>query len=245
MTQQLNNSNRRLNVSDGERLASLVGGGGLLLYATRRPSRRLLSAALGAGLLLRGLTGHSRLYTTMGVNTADTAPDGIRIEKTLTITRSPDEAYQFWRQLENLPRFMTHLESVQSLSGDRSYWTVKTPVGPPLTWEAQLTADRPGELIAWETLPKSAVQHKGRVRFTAAPAGRGTEVTVTLAYEPPGGAAGAAFAPLMNVVTAQHVKEEMRRFKAMIETGETPTVAGQPAGERPVFPLGVNVLGLT
>lgn len=248
---QTETNHNQTNVSTIGRWASVLGGGTLLLIAIRRRSRsRLIPAAVGAGLLYQGVTGHSRLYQAIGVNTADQAAGSIRVQKTVTVLRAPAEAYQFWRQLENLPRFMTHLESVEPLGNGRSRWVVRMPgdetsFGLPLTWEAQITVDQPNEMIAWETLPGSEVQHSGIVRFRPAPRDRGTEVTVILSYDPPGGVVGDALARLLNVVTEQQIKEEIRRFKAVLEAGETATIEGQPAGERSTFPLGVNIVGIT
>jgi uncharacterized membrane protein len=227
-TQRANNS---INLSVQERAVSLFGGGALLLYALKRRSvGGLIPALLGAGLFYRAATGHSRLYKMLAINTANNRPQGITVHKAVTVNRPMDEVYRFWRHLENLPHFMEHLQSVQALDDRRSHWVVKTPPGITIEWDAEIMEDRPNQVIAWRTLPGSAVQHIGLVRFAPAPNGWGTEVVVMLKYDPPGGPAGEIFAHLLNVVTAQQIKEEIRRFKRMMEAGEVPTVAGQPAG---------------
>lgn len=145
---------------------------------------------------------------------------GVEVHKTLTVNRSPDEAYRLWRDLEGLPRFMRHLESVH-VTGDRtSRWVAKGPAGTRIEWDAELIEDRPGELIAWRSLPDSEVANAGTVRFTPAPGGRGTEVHVDLRYAPPAGKAGAMVAKLFGREPAQEIDGDLRRFKQVLETGE-------------------------
>lgn len=159
----------------------------------------------------------------------------VRVEHTLTINRSPEECYRLWRSSEALPRFMKHVESVQSLDERRQHWVVKGPGGTKVEWDAEITRDEPGTLIAWQSLPDSEVRNSGAIRFLPAPGGRGTFVSVTMQYEPPGGALGKTVAMLMGEDPQVTVKEDMRRFKALLETGEVPTTEGQTHGPRPLW----------
>lgn len=145
---------------------------------------------------------------------------GIEIHKTVTVNRSAEEAYRLWRDLEGLPRFMRHLESVRLLGDGRSHWIAKGPAGTSFEWDAELIADRPNELIAWRSLPDAEVANAGSVQFTAAPGGRGTEVHVELRYAPPAGRAGALVAKLFGREPSQEVDGDLRRFKQVLETGE-------------------------
>ncbi len=147
----------------------------------------------------------------------------------VTISRPPEELYRFWRDFENLPRIMKHVESVQS-SGKRSHWVVRGPAGTTVEWDAELTEDRPNEVIAWRSVEGSAVDHEGSVRFAPAPGDRGTIVHVELHYRPPGGMAGAAVAALFGEDPNQSMQRDLRRFKQVMETGEIITTEGQPAG---------------
>ncbi|HSM55070.1 MAG TPA: SRPBCC family protein [Candidatus Sulfomarinibacteraceae bacterium] len=221
----------RQNVGDSERLLSLAGGGALLVAGLRQGRGvGLLLAPVGVALLYRGLTGRSRLYEQLEMDTSEEGSRGIEVRKSVTVNKEPMEVYEFWRELENLPRFMNHLEAVEKVGEGRSCWRVKMAPGPAIEWEAELTEDRPGEVIGWQTLPGSDVAHRGEVHFARAPGNRGTEVTVHMQYRPPAGAAGELFARLANAVTAQEIKEEIRNFKRLLEAGELPTVEGQPAG---------------
>jgi uncharacterized membrane protein len=148
------------------------------------------------------------------------AVHGVHVVKSLTIARSPQELYRFWRQLDNLPRFMAHLESVEVVDDRRSIWKVKGPAGATVEWEAEITSDVPNELIAWRSLPGADVANAGMVQFTRAPGTRGTEVLVELRYDPPAGAIGRGLAALFGREPAQQVAGDLRRFKQVIETGE-------------------------
>lgn len=147
----------------------------------------------------------------------------------LTVGREPDEVYRFWRHFPNLPRFMKHVESV---SGDtrRLHWVVRAPADRTVEWDAEVTEDRPNELIAWRSLEGADVDNAGIVRFDRAPGGRGTRVSVALRYEPPAGALGAVIATLFGEEPQWQVKDDLRRLKQVMEVGEVITTEGQSAG---------------
>lgn len=161
----------------------------------------------------------------------DSAAEGgaLRVKAAVTISRSPEDLYRYWRQLETLPRFMKHLESVQVLDDRRSHWVAKGPAGTTLEWDADITEDRPNEVIAWRSIQGSDVNHAGSVRFAPAPGDRGTFVMVEMQYRPPGGMLGAAVATLFGEEPNQSVQMDLRRFKQVMETGEIITTEGQPA----------------
>lgn len=154
----------------------------------------------------------------------------IDVRKAATIGRPRSEIYAYWRQFENLPRFMDHLESVTERGDGVSHWVAKAPAGATVEWDAKVTEERDGEVIAWRSLDGAQIPNTGEVRFVDAPAGRGTEVHVHLSYDPPAGAIGAAFAKLFGEEPDQQVREDLRRFKRVMETGEIPTTEGQPSG---------------
>jgi len=147
--------------------------------------------------------------------------------------------------LENLPRFMESLESVRTLDEQRSHWVAKGPMATRLEWTSQITADRPGEEIAWRTLDDSGAAHAGSVRFEAAPGNRGTIVRVSLHYSPLGGSLGAGLVKLLGHDPQSRIREDLRRFKRVMETGEIPTTRGQPAGRRSVLGRVTQQWGLT
>lgn len=145
---------------------------------------------------------------------------GIHAKSSCIINKSPDEVYRFWRNFENLPRFMKHLESVQDLGAGRSRWTAKAPAGSTVSWEAEIVADVPGEVITWRSLQESDVDNAGAVRFERAPGNRGTIVRVNIEYKPFAGAVGAAVAKLFGEEPEQQFDDDLRRFKQVLEVGE-------------------------
>ena len=145
---------------------------------------------------------------------------GVHVVQAITINRPRSEVYGFWHNFTNLPRFMEHLESVEILDQRRSHWKAKAPVGTSVEWDAEITEDRPNELIAWRALAEAEVPNSGQVRFQDAPGGRGTEVVVELKYEPPGGRLGAFVAKLFGEEPNQQVKADLRRLKQVLEIGE-------------------------
>lgn len=142
----------------------------------------------------------------------------IHVVKGISINRPPETVYQFWRKLENLPRFMAHLESVRE-DEQGSVWRACGPLGTTIEWRAEITLDRPNEAIAWRSLEGTSVPSRGVVRFKPGPAGKGTELTVELKYDPPAGALGAAIAKLFGEEPAQQIAGDLRRLKQVLETG--------------------------
>ena len=138
----------------------------------------------------------------------------------VTIKRTPQEVYRFWRDFTNLPRFMSHLQSVELIDQDRSRWTAVGPGGASVGWLAQITNDQPDKLISWRSLPGSDVEHSGSVRFDHAPAGRGTEVRVALVYNPPAGLLGVEIAKVLGREPGEQIKGDLYRLKQVLETGE-------------------------
>ncbi len=153
--------------------------------------------------------------------------DGIRVEQSVTINRAPEELYNFWRNFQNLPRFMRHLVSVQTTSETRSHWVANAPAGTAVEWEAEIINDQPGKLIAWRSLEGADVDNAGSVRFEKATGGRGTFVRVTLQYDPPGGTLGSIIAKLFGEEPKGQIQEDLGRFKQLMETGEIATTVGQ------------------
>lgn len=149
-----------------------------------------------------------------------TGSPGVHAKASCIVNRSPEEVYRFWRNFDNLPRFMRHLESVSDLGGGRSRWKATGPAGMNVEWEATIIADVPGEVITWRSLENSDVDNAGAVRFEKAAGGRGTIVRVNIQYNPPAGAVGAAVAKLFGEEPEQQLDDDLRRFKQVLEVGE-------------------------
>jgi uncharacterized membrane protein len=143
-----------------------------------------------------------------------------QVKKSLIINRSPEELYAFWRDFENLPRFMQNLESVRVTGEGRSHWVAKAPAGTSVEWDAEVIEDRENELISWRSLEGAEVENSGSVRFERAPGNRGTIVRVEINYNPPGGALGAIVAKFTGDDPGQQAQESLRCLKQVLEAGE-------------------------
>jgi len=219
-----------VNVGRTERLVSAVAGVGLVVLALRRKRLRGILLPIGGNLITRAVSGRCPINRALGRNTAihdRVSPassvargQGIKVERTITVNRPRSEVYRFWRQLENLPRFMEHLESVTVIDENRSHWVAKAPAGTKVEWEATIHNEIEDELIAWRSLAGSDIDNAGSVHFT--PAGNATEVRVVLSYDPPAGRVGAAVAKLLGEEPGQQVEEDLRRFKQVMESAKAP-----------------------
>ena len=147
------------------------------------------------------------------------------VGRTVSINRPRQELYDFWRDFRNLPLFMENIESVTLLDDNLSLWVVRGPANSDLQWNSRIVEDVPGEVIAWRSVEDASVQNSGRVEFRDSSNGRGTIVSVTIAYDPPGGKLGKAFAKIFRREPKIQARHELRRFKQLMETGELPTAA--------------------
>lgn len=214
--------------SNLEQWASIVGGGALVLGGLQQRSLRgMLMAIAGGGLVYQGAQKKSTLKQ---VGEAVGLDQAIRAEKTVTINRPASELYGVWRQFENLPRFMRHIESVQVQDDRHSHWVVKAPLDQRIEWDAVIVDDQPDRLIAWASVEGADIEHSGFVRFQPATGERGTEVKVVMEYQPPGGVMTAAIAKLFGEEPEQQIGDDLSRFKQLMETGEISTTDGQSRG---------------
>ena len=235
-------SETKINVGATERILSTVAGGALITYGlSRRDKIGIVLSLLGSGLAFRGVRGHCNVYDTLGVDTSyekrgekshrrsGWLTGKVQVSKTVTINKSPAEVYGFWRNFENLPQFMKHLESVKSIDNMRSHWTAKAPLGTTVEWTAEITSDRENEGISWKSVENSDIPNSGTVEFLPT-VDRGTEVRVDLTYEPPAGKFAALVAKIFGEEPNQQVAEDLRRLKQLMESGTIMTVEGQPSG---------------
>lgn len=227
------------NVGELERMASIAGGVALAFIGLNsRSTRGLLMMALGGGLVYRGVTGHCHLYEALGVHTnepqspnaAIANAQGVQVVHSVTIQKPAKELYSFWRDFKNLPRFMNHVDSVEILSPIASKWRIDSSFGP-VEWTADIITDTPNEVISWRSREGTTVACAGSIHFKELPALKATQVDLNLRYDAPGARAGAFIASLFGQSPEQFVKEDLRRFKQLMETGEIPTTKGQPVGK--------------
>ncbi|WP_226041762.1 SRPBCC family protein [Natrinema sp. DC36] len=225
-------------IGRGERLAATAFGGALVVAGLRRRSLVGGAMALGGGwLVARGLSGASRPLRTLG-SVATEELDGptlggavgpMTVDRTITVGVPADELTAYWRDPEQLTRIMGPVAEVTEAGEDRHHWEVHPPRGPSLTWETEIVDDRPGELLRWESLEGATIPADGEVRFRPAPGDRGTQVTLQLQFDPPGGKLGAAVVQRLGIVPKTIAQTALRRFKSLAETGEIPTLEANPS----------------
>jgi uncharacterized membrane protein len=238
------------NVGDTERLISVVGGAALAAYGVdRRDMPGSFLAVVGAELIRRGTTGHCLVYDALSVSTASDATAhgphrdlpaspaatvrairAVKIEHVITVKLSRAEAYAFWRNPTNLPRIIEFVESVEMLNDRTAHWRARGPAGTTIEWDAEIINDIPSELLAWKSVGDAEIPNAGSLHFRAGPNGRGTEVRLVLEYEPPAGHVGAWIAKLVKENPDAQLRDALRRFKQIAETGEVLQVEGQTSG---------------
>jgi uncharacterized membrane protein len=226
----------RQNLDRAERLASIAGGGVIAAYGiSRRGLGGLALAVLGGALVYRGATGYCLMCARLGLDRrqgaeATTGPAVVvapaRLVTVMNVNKPADELYAFWHDFANLPRFMANLERVTILDARRSHWVAKAPFGASVAWDAEIVDDVPGRRIAWRSLEGADVANQGEVDFLPAVGGRGTDVRVRIDYKPPGGRLAAGLARLFGEAPEQRVREDVRRFKQLMEAGEVISNAG-------------------
>jgi len=219
------------NITDVERWGSMAAGVGLALYGvTKRGAAGWLMAGAGALLVQRGMSGHCRAYEFLGINTAGIGSDtrqalagsrGVIVEESVTIGRPAGELYRFWRNFENLPRFMRHLDSIERVTDTLSRWRAAGPAGTHVEWNAEIINEVPGKVIGWRSLEGSDVVSAGSVNFEET--GAGTRLRVRLQYSPPGGKVGDALARLMGRDAATEIREDLQQLKQQVESGQVST----------------------
>ncbi len=216
------------NVEGTERVGSGLLGAALALWGLRRSGvAGALAVAGGVGLVGRAASGRCAIKRAI-----QPRPYSRRIAKdhgwpsaavtsaAVTIARPRAEVFQIWRDFSNLPRFMKHVEHIGVINPHRSRWTVKAPLGKAVTWTSYITEEVQNERIAWEAEGSAEVPNFGWVEFRDAPGDRGTEVRALVAYQPPYGEAGRLLNTLFHETPMYQMRDDLRRLKQMMETGE-------------------------
>lgn len=227
----------RTNVGRFERVVSAVAGGALLW---RGLQRRSLGTTLAGGVLIaRGASGHSRLYGRLGIDTASdherlgagSTTDRPTIKRSVTVGKPADELETFWRDPEQLSRIVGEYADVSSTmgSGGHHRWQVSLPAGRQLEWQTRLVDEQSGERLRWETLGGAPVSYEATVRFQPAPNDHGTEVTLEIRYDPPGGALSDGAMQRLGIVPESLAGTVLDRFKSLAETGEIPSLETNPS----------------
>lgn len=212
-----------VNVNTGERVVSIAAGAFVFYKALtgvfKHPFFALQEAAVGGYLLYRGATGYCPIYSKIGKDTTD--PEAITITERFVVNSPRDKVFSFWRELENLPKFMKHLDSVESIDDKVSHWKANVPGElVKVSWNAEITREEDNSYIGWQSVAGSQIDNAGKIEFKDSLNGSGTELLVEISYFPPAGVVGQSIAKLFNRVFENLVREDIIRFKNFVEEQE-------------------------
>jgi uncharacterized membrane protein len=215
----MNNKNK-VNINCTERVLSVALGGVLLRKSVKKFD--LFFSLSGLYLVYRGIKGQCSFYRALNIDS--NAVRAVNVRSYFTINKPREELYAYWRNLENLPNFLAHLNSVKIHGHNRSTWSAKIPGYPgEITWDTEIVKDEPNQLIGWQSMQNTFLSNAGKVMFKDAPNNQGTEITVIFSYRPPMGTLGAGISKVFNKTFESLLAEEIRGFKQIMEAGERPT----------------------
>ena len=214
-----NTSKSKTNVSTLERIVMMTSGAYLVYKGISKENKSIGEMSAGGAMLVRGISGYCPVYDAVDHLKNDKASN-INIRLSSVINKPVKEVYAFWRDLENLPKFMTHLKSVEPISYTTSKWTAKGPAGiGKLSWTAEIVHDEKERIISWNSLPDSTIKNAGKVVFKQR--GKSTEIDVTISYHAPLGVAGESAAKLLNPYFEKLVQADIMNFKSYMESHHT------------------------
>ncbi|RZJ72159.1 YgaP-like transmembrane domain [Flavobacterium sp.] len=212
-----NNFGYKPNVSTVERIAMIAAGSYLLYKALSGKKKSIPQGIAGGTMLARGISGYCPVYDVVGSN-PKLSGKNVNINTKVTVDKTPDQAYNEWRDLSNLPKFMKHLSKVEEIDHLRSQWTAKGPAGiGQISWKAEILMQEPGKVLSWHSLPDSTIDNAGKVTFNDIGNGQ-TEIEVTISYHAPLGIAGEAAAKLLNPLFENMISQDVTDFKHNIDT---------------------------
>ena|SRR3984893_2602052 len=222
-----------INVDWPERVVSAGVGGYLLAAGLRnlgkKPIRGLIQTLLGGFFLYRGSSGNCPAYTALGKTSEVRHAESVNIRASMQVNKPRQEVYQFWRQLENLPRFMKHLLTVQQIDSKRSHWEAVLPGHlATIKWDAEIVKEEEDRLIGWQSVANATIENAGKVEFRDAGNGA-TELDVVISYRPPAGDLGSVIGKLLNPIFKKVVLDDVKNFKYYIENLDVNNYVGQPA----------------
>jgi uncharacterized membrane protein len=198
--------------------------------ARRGERRSRASAATAVVAAITALDLYAAVRSSRAGQHGKGRPGPLKVDASISVNRPPQEVYDYWRDFERLPTFMRHLQSVTVGADGRSHWKADAPIRRSVEWDAELTGDEPGRRLSWKSLRGADIDNSGTVHFAPTPDGSGTEVRVNLHYDLPGGAVGRAVAKLLGEEPDQQVRDDLRRFKQVLETGDVVRSDALPQG---------------
>jgi uncharacterized membrane protein len=207
-----------VNVGDKERMLSALAGS-LLIYATAKKHKVNTLLLLGGGYLLyRAVSGHCAVYDAVSERRRGEKGGELKVRTHVVVNRPRAEVYAFWRQLENWPLFMRHLEHIDELDERTSAWRLKMPGGMgDIRWEARIVKDEKDTELSWHSVEGAVIRNTGKINFSDTP-GKGTRIDVMIAYSIPSGPIGERMAGLLTPTFRRRVEEDIHQFREYMGT---------------------------
>ena len=208
------------NVGLFERILMVAAGSYLMYNALSGKKKKVGQSIAAGGMLARGISGYCPVYDMTTNQGGQLKSSNVNIRTSTTIDKPVKEVYAFWRRLENLPKFMKHIESINQTDKITSEWKAKGPAGiGTLTWRSQILMDEKNKLLSWHSLPESTIDNAGKVYFKDL--GESTELNITISYRAPLGVAGETAAKWLNPLFERMVKNDIESLKSYLETDDT------------------------
>ena len=217
---KISTGNGSINLKWPERYFSIIAGVKLgfsgIKNLFRKPFLGILKMGTGGYLLNRGITGHCEVYSQIDKLTAEAI--NINIHSSFIVNKPRMEVYKFWRNLDNLPLFMNHLERVDIIDNEHSHWIVKIPNGvTTMSWNVEIAHDIPGELIGWSSMPGSVIDNAWKVSFSDTEDGKATIVDITIRYRQPAGSLCSMLSHIFNPTFKNMVAMDIQNFKQYMD----------------------------
>ncbi|MFM7023106.1 MAG: SRPBCC family protein [Flavobacteriales bacterium] len=215
--ENIENKNSNVNIGELNRAISAEFGTALLTAGISNLNKlttgSLLSTLTDSYLLYRSISGHCHITQALELKYKP-----VQIQESIYVDSPREEVYKAWRNLQNLPLFMKHLEEVREIDTKRSIWKANFQGLPTIEWKAEILDEIEGKLLTWQSDKDSMIHNSGRVSLFDAPIGRGTEIHVKIVHMPPAGTAGTAVARVFNNLFERLIREDVLKFKLLMET---------------------------
>lgn len=223
------------NLGVSERVLSLAGGSWLLYRALKKKETGIMQTAAAGFMLFRGVTGYGLIAEDNRQSRRLNKNRKMSINTRMKINMPREEIYEYWRNLENLPLFMDHLESVTEKDDKTSEWKAKLPAGiGSVSWKSEIIDEEPNEHLSWRSLPDSTIENEGSVKFREVGEFE-TQVDATITYSAPMGKAGEKVAQFFNPQVERMVRDDLRNFKKHMEIDKGVVMDGQNPSKKPNY----------
>jgi len=206
-----------INLGEGERAFSAIAGSLLLYFVAKRHRLDSLLLAGGGYLLYRAVSGHCPLTSLYRGAAGDGRASNVNVRTQVIVNKPRSEVYAFWRNMENLPLFMKHIDHIDAIDPMTSAWKLRLPAGlGDVRWESRIVKDVKDEEISWHSVEGAAIENTAKINFTDTPGGA-TRIDVMVSYRAPMGVVGERIGRLLTPLFKDKIEADIHHFKHYIE----------------------------